>query len=306
MEIDATSRYKLLEQALQKGYAHAKSNNIAKAHEILVERCDKGLVTKITFKQHSKIITTYTCESGIIDDHGIYTSFFKHLDYNLITNVLKNAESVEMAYKNKLLKVKPTRPFEASAKSMSPITSKEGINFFGKTRNFPEKFLAKKEKINAALPDGFTVEDDVIIHPDALREGNYVWSIILVHKNGKHRLSKSDIEPVTIALKEATGFFWKVDNVSNYVYHYAGPNCTPFYIDHEDPDWTHVEEPTKVKHKTGSDGRPLITIPVRRTQVDSSDISKDSWIVFSFKEVPAPDKIIRKGGDGPKCRGQDT
>lgn len=305
MEVDATSRYKLLEQALQKGYAHAKSHNIAKAHEILVERGEKKLVTEITFKQHGKIITTYTTESGIIDDHGVYTSFFKHLDYNLITNVLKNAKSLDMAYKNDLLNTKPTRPFEGVAESMTPVTLKEDFDVFGEAREFPEKVIATTEKLNAALPEGYTVEGNATLHPDVLHEG-HIWGVILVQKNGKSRLSKSDSEPIILALKKATGFVWRVDHVSNFVFHYSGPNCTPFYIENEDLSWTHVQEPTKVKHKTGSDGRPLITIPVRRKHADSSDISKDSWIVFSFKEVDAPDKTTRKGGDGPKCQGRNT
>ena len=312
MEVDATTRYTLLKKALDNGYAHAKSHNVPKAHEIVIER-EENMITDITFKLHGKAITSFTAESGIIDDHGFYTSFFDHLDYNIITNILKNATALEMAHENKLLKgcAKPKRHFEDLAKSMRAMQDTEPDNSTPDTPTTHRKILATIEEIHKFMPDGFTVEKEATIEPDIWGKDQW-WGVVIVQKNKRQVLSKSDIEPVRIALKKATGFDYAVDDISNFVYHYAGPKCADHHTkklsqpDPDSDDWTIVDIPTKVKHKKGSDGKPLITIPVRRKFVEKSGIETDSWIIFSFKEVPEPSKTTRKGGEGPKCHAHNT
>jgi hypothetical protein len=183
VDIDAKSRYELLIKALKDGYAQLRSHG-SKGHEIEVKKTD-GIIS-ITCKSDGNVITTYDSKTGIIDDNGAYTSFFKHLNHNTVLSVLKNAMAIEQAYEAELLTgPKPTRAFEKATTDTS--------------------------------------------------------------------------------------------------------------------NWITVDEPTRVKHKTGSDGKPLITLPIRRSTVESAGLTKDSWVVYSIKIVNPPDKTTRRGGEGKKC-----
>lgn len=69
-----------------------------------------------------------------------------------------------------------------------------------------------------------------------------------------------------------------------------------------DQDWTIISEPTKVKHKKDTHGKPLLSIPIRRPDAQKSGVSTESWVMFAFKEITRPDDAKRPGGYGRGCQ----
>lgn len=68
-----------------------------------------------------------------------------------------------------------------------------------------------------------------------------------------------------------------------------------------DDSWTIIDDPTKVKHKSDTHGKPLLSIPIRRPDAQKSGIDTESWLVFAFKEIKRPDDAKRPGGYGRGC-----
>jgi len=79
-----------------------------------------------------------------------------------------------------------------------------------------DEILAKKEQVEALLPEELTLEGDAIVHHE--KED---WGIVFVQKNGSHRINKKDATLVVDALQQVTKKSWCIDSISNFVIHYG-------------------------------------------------------------------------------------
>ena len=80
--------------------------------------------------------------------------------------------------------------------------------------------LIDKKQFNKQLPDKYELENDVKIGKDVnIHSKDELYAVAMVNKNGSRRLSNNDAEKVKEALEDYTGLEWKVDNVSNFVFH---------------------------------------------------------------------------------------
>lgn len=66
-------------------------------------------------------------------------------------------------------------------------------------------------------------------------------------------------------------------------------------------EWIEIDEPIRVKHRIGSDGGNLFTIPIPRKVSDRLSPDDDNWIVYAFKIVKTPKKPKLRGGRG-RCQ----
>lgn len=90
--VEATGRYLLLKTALE---------NVKMAEQD--QYSIRILPNKIIFTCNDNIITEYDRISGDITDNNVCATFFTHLDYDLVLDVLRNAKALEMAYYNEIL-----------------------------------------------------------------------------------------------------------------------------------------------------------------------------------------------------------
>jgi len=90
--VEATGRYLLLKSALE-------SSKTAEQDKYII----RVLPDRIIFTCDDTIITEYDRISGDITDNNVCATFFTHLDYELVLDVLRNAKALEMAYYNEIL-----------------------------------------------------------------------------------------------------------------------------------------------------------------------------------------------------------
>lgn len=80
--------------------------------------------------------------------------------------------------------------------------------------------LIHKNSFNKQLPDKYSLEKDVKIGKDAnVHSPDRLFAVALVSKNGSRRLAKEDTEKIVNVLENHTDMDWKVDGVSNFVFH---------------------------------------------------------------------------------------